>query len=367
MDFAALPPEINSALMYAGPGPGPMLATAAAWEALAAELRSAATGYGSTILELADIGWQGPSSAAMAAAATPYVAWMHATAALAEQAGRQASAAAAAHEAAFLATVPPPLIAANRMLLMQLIATNFLGINTPAIAATEAQYCAMWAQDAVAMYAYAGASAAASMLAPMPPAPATTNPGGLAANALMTGGGANNGMIGSMLTQAVSGLAGSASMLTGGLGGGVGNLGSTLGQGSEIGASALSALPGSAALGLGMPFGGPGSAAGLAGLARVAPSIPATHVPEIPARQLMPSAGWGQATSVGRLSVPPRWTSVADAVPGAASDAGSMAAAPAAAPLLGRGMSASDGLHMRGSGAAGPPRLVVVPRSSVVG
>ncbi len=34
MDFGALPPEINSARMYAGPGSGPMLAAASAWDVL---------------------------------------------------------------------------------------------------------------------------------------------------------------------------------------------------------------------------------------------------------------------------------------------------------------------------------------------
>ncbi|WP_156669719.1 PPE family protein, partial [Mycobacterium sp. E3339] len=181
MDFGAMPPEINSGLMYAGPGPASLLAAAMAWEGLAAELRSAATAYGTAIVDLTDAGWQGPSSASMAAAAAPYVAWMHATAAQAEQAGMQAAAAAAAHEAAFAATVPPPMIAANRGLLMMLVATNFLGQNAAAIAATEAQYGQMWAQDAVAMYAYAGSSAAAAMLAPMAVAPPTTNPAGAAA------------------------------------------------------------------------------------------------------------------------------------------------------------------------------------------
>jgi PPE-repeat protein len=76
----------------------------------------------------------------MAAAAAPYVAWLQATGAQAAQTAAQGYAAAAAYEAAFAMTVPPPVIAANRALLMALIATNFFGQNTPAIAATEAHY-----------------------------------------------------------------------------------------------------------------------------------------------------------------------------------------------------------------------------------
>ncbi|ORA06160.1 PPE family protein, partial [Mycobacterium arosiense] len=85
-------------------------------------------------------------------------------------------AAAAAFEAAFAMTVPPPVIAANRVLLANLIATNFFGQNTPAIAATEAQYMEMWAQDAAAMYGYAGSSEAASQLTPFTSPPNTTTP-----------------------------------------------------------------------------------------------------------------------------------------------------------------------------------------------
>ena len=78
MDFGALPPEINSARMYAGPGSGSMLAAASAWNGLAAELQSTASSYGSVISELTDDSWVGPSSTAMEAAATPYVAWLNA-------------------------------------------------------------------------------------------------------------------------------------------------------------------------------------------------------------------------------------------------------------------------------------------------
>jgi len=164
LDFAMLPPEVNSARMYSGAGSGPMLAAASAWHGLAAELRLTATGYSSVLSELTGQAWHGPSSATMTAAVAPYVAWLSTTATQVEQTAAQAEAAVAAYEAAFTATVPPPVIAANRAQLMVLVATNFLGQNTAAIAATEAQYTEMWAQDAAAMYGYAGSSAAASQL-----------------------------------------------------------------------------------------------------------------------------------------------------------------------------------------------------------
>jgi PPE-repeat protein len=181
MDFAILPPEINSARMYSGPGSAPMMAAASAWNGLSAELRSAAMSYRSVLSALTSEQWHGPASAAMAEAATPYVAWMSTTAAQADETAAQAEAAAAAYEAAFTATVPPPVIAENRARLMALVATNILGQNTPAIATTEAQYAEMWAQDAAAMYDYGGASATASRLTAFTEPQESTSPTGLAA------------------------------------------------------------------------------------------------------------------------------------------------------------------------------------------
>jgi PPE-repeat protein len=180
LDFGALPPEINSGRIYSGPGSAPLLAAASAWDALASELQTTAASYASTITELTSSGWQGPSSVAAADAAAPYTGWLSSTAAQAEQTASQAQAAAAAFEAAFAASIPPPVIAANRALLAALVATNFLGQNTPAIAATEATYAEFWAQDAVAMYGYAGAATTASQLTPFTAAPATTNDSGQA-------------------------------------------------------------------------------------------------------------------------------------------------------------------------------------------
>jgi PPE-repeat protein len=137
LDFGVLPPEINSGRMYAGPGSPPMLAAAAAWDELAAELGTAASGYSSTITELTSSPWVGPSSVTMLSAVVPYVGWLGAVATLAEQTANQARAAVAAYEAAFAMTVPPAVVLANRVLLMTLIATNLFGQNSAAIAATE--------------------------------------------------------------------------------------------------------------------------------------------------------------------------------------------------------------------------------------
>jgi PPE-repeat protein len=183
MDFAALPPEINSARMYAGPGSGPMLAAATAWDGLAAALHSAASSYQSEIAMLTAGPWLGPASGLMSASAAPFVTWTRIAAAQAEQTANQAKAAAAAYETAFAETVPPPVVAANRSLLMTLVATNIFGQNTPAIATTEAQYAEMWAQDAAAMYGYAGASASATTLTPFSPPPRDTSSGGPASQA----------------------------------------------------------------------------------------------------------------------------------------------------------------------------------------
>jgi PPE-repeat protein len=186
MDFGGLPPEINSARMYAGPGSSSMQAAASAWDSLAAELRTTATSYGTVVSELADDTWQGPSSAAMEDAATPYVAWLNAAAAEAEQTATQARAAANAYQTAFASVVPPEVVTLNRAQLASLMATNTFGQNTPAIATNEAQYGEMWAQDATAMYSYAGTSATASKVTTFTPPPSTTNASGAASQSAAT-------------------------------------------------------------------------------------------------------------------------------------------------------------------------------------
>lgn len=103
----------------------------------------------------------------MADVATSYTGWLGAAATEAAEVARQAAAAVAAYETAFTATVPLEMLAQNRSQLLSLVASNVLGLNAPAIAAVEAQYEQMWAQDVEAMAGYhAGASAAVAQLTP---------------------------------------------------------------------------------------------------------------------------------------------------------------------------------------------------------
>jgi PPE-repeat protein len=166
LEFAWLPPEINSARIFAGAGSGPLHVAATAWNGLAQDLQASAASFDSVIVGLTSGPWAGPASASMAAAATPYVGWLSAAAGQAASAGAQARAAASAFEVAQAATVHPAAVTANRTLLATLIATNFFGINAPAIAATEFQYVEMWAADVGAMLGYhAGATSVASTMA----------------------------------------------------------------------------------------------------------------------------------------------------------------------------------------------------------
>ncbi len=180
VDFGALPPEINSARMYAGPGSASLVAAAQMWDSVASDLFSAASAFQSVVWGLTVGSWIGSSAGLMAAAASPYVAWMSVTAGQAQLTAAQVRVAAAAYETAYRLTVPPPVIAENRTELMTLTATNLLGQNTPAIEANQAAYSQMWGQDAEAMYGYAATAATATeALLPFEDAPLITNPGGL--------------------------------------------------------------------------------------------------------------------------------------------------------------------------------------------
>jgi len=156
IDFAARTPDINSAMIYAGPGATSLTTAASAWNALAAELNAAAMGYENVVTELTSGEWTGTASTAMVASVAPYVAWMKTTAAQAEETATKLNAAAMTFEQTFASVVPPTEIATNRATMAQMVATNVLGQNSGIIAQLQALYMEMWAQDANALYSYAG-------------------------------------------------------------------------------------------------------------------------------------------------------------------------------------------------------------------
>jgi PPE-repeat protein len=163
MEFTTLPPEITSALIHTGPGAESLIAASGAWQQLGTNLEDSAENYASALSSLAEI-WHGPSSAAMFQAVEPYLTWLQTTAQQAEQTAASAMAAAVAFSSVRATVVPVAQVTANRMQLAQLLATNVLGKNLPAIAETEAQYQSMWANNSAAMSRYQAASAQATTL-----------------------------------------------------------------------------------------------------------------------------------------------------------------------------------------------------------
>ncbi|BAX91756.1 PPE family protein [Mycobacterium shigaense] len=322
MSVAVLPPEVISGQIYSGPGSAPLLDAATAWDGLSAELQSAAASYGSIVEGLVNESWTGPSSASMAAAAAPFVAWMSVTAARAKATANQARVAAGAFETALGATVPPDEVAANRAQLQTLVASNIVGQNTAAIAANEAQYGEMWAQDAAAMLAYAGSSAQAANLDSFTPAPQTTDPSGSASQAAAVG-----------QSSALNSATSSATRLS-----------SATSSPPQPLLDLLKALADFAAfanIGMGAPNFGMGEF-------KFFWTPPVTALPDMPAKAALGaglgarsaaaftssvSAGVGDANMVGKLSVPPSWAGATPAIRLAANGlpVASLAAAPAAA------------------------------------
>jgi PPE-repeat protein len=388
IDYGALPPEINSARMYAGAGSGPMLAAAGAWDVLAEELSLTAAAVDMTIADLTSGPWRGPSATAMAAAALPFTTWFKTTAAQAELAASQAKAAAAAFEAAFAMTVPPQVVAANRAQLLLLVATNFFGQNTPAIAATEAHYAAMWAQDAAAMYSYAGGSAAATQLSEFTSPPQTTNPAAPAGQAAASAQAAGNSAASQAVTATQSLTAAQSVAQAGTATGTAGSSGTTVPPataGLQQLVSQLTTLTGytNSAMGLfrisdsvgqglnGWEVSGQAiseSRAFLTDIAKAAESsikgvgTASIRTPGFGA--MSPSVALGKGMQIGGLSVPQSWPTTPSSVNPATLVSSRIAASAASeAGIMPRaGMAGMAGLPGASAAAGGPTGFRFVPR-----
>jgi PPE-repeat protein len=240
VDAATFTPEVNYTLMSTGDLGASLMAAGAAHQSLADTLLAEMLQMGFTTSSTAAVSWQGLGGQMMQMSAGEFISILEAASIWIQTASQQALEVVAAHQAAVQAMIPAEVSLTNRATQGGLVATNFMGFNTPAINGLDAQYAGFWVNNAGQRSVYgAVVSMALGLLAtPAPLSTSAPDPAGpavgVAQAAAQAGGQAGVQAAGQTMTTAADAPAAAGSSGQSAMSSMVSSMGSVAGQAGSV-------------------------------------------------------------------------------------------------------------------------------------